>query len=192
MYRLSILIPTLNEPFNVQMLRRLNSAIDPQIAKYPGQIEKYINDKGRSISTGAKRNQMIRDTDSDYFVFIDDDDIIHPMYVDRLMEGINKGVDVITFCGEMHTRHRPGSPVVSKVDFIIKLGESYEERDGKYYRFPNHLSCIRRDLVHHIKFPDKTKGEDYPWAKMIHDKRLLKTEHHIQEKIYTYDYVINK
>lgn len=187
---LSLLIPTLPDEYSHRMLSRLNQIIDPMISKHG--VQKIIHDAGRSMSIGTKRNELINLADGDYIMFLDCDDIVHWRYMDRIMEGIAKDVDVVTFCGQMTTRQRPGSHVISTVDFVIKLGEAYEERGGKYYRWPNHLTCMKRSLIQHVKFPDKKVGEDYQWSKMIHDKLLLKTEHHIQEKLYTYDYVINK
>jgi glycosyltransferase involved in cell wall biosynthesis len=190
--KLSVLIPTLPDEFSRRMLTRLNNIIDPQISKYPGEVEKIIHDAGRSMSTGTKRNQLIHQAEGDYIMFLDCDDVVSWRYLDRIMEGIGKGVDVVTFNGVMTTRDRPGSHVKSSVDFIIKLGEKYEERGGKYYRFPNHITCMRKDLIEKVKFPDVWKGEDYTWAKQIHDRKLLKTEHHIEDKIYTYDFIVHK
>jgi glycosyltransferase involved in cell wall biosynthesis len=180
--KLAILIPTLPEPESQKYLQRLNAILDPQIAKYTGQVTKIIDERGRHIPTGTKRNDMIAYCDADYMAFCDCDDVISKHYVKRLMEGIDKGVDVVTFCGWMTTdgAHR--------VDFIIKLGEKYEERGGKYYRFPNHITCMKRELVEKIKFPPVWNGEDYQWSKRINDLGLLKTEHHITDQLYHYDF----
>lgn len=182
MSSLSILIPTLPEQESQQYLRRLNLIIDPQIAKFHGRVNKLIDERGRHIPTGTKRNDLIANSDSDYFVQIDCDDIVSSDYVRRIMEGIDKGVDVINFCGKMTTNG--GHPV----DFIIKTGEAYEERGGKYYRFNNHLCAFKREVVEKIKFPPIWIGEDYQWAKKIHDLKLIKTEHHIPSQIYHYDF----
>jgi glycosyltransferase involved in cell wall biosynthesis len=180
--KLAILIPTLPEPESQKYLQRLNAILDPQIAKYAGQVTKIIDERGRHVPTGTKRNDMIAYCDADYMAFCDCDDVISKHYVKRLMEGIDKGVDVVTFCGWMTTdgAHR--------VDFIIKLGEKYEERGGKYYRFPNHITCMKRELVEKIKFPPVWNGEDYQWSKRINDLGLLKTEHHITDQLYHYDF----
>jgi glycosyltransferase involved in cell wall biosynthesis len=184
--KLAILIPTLPEPESQKYLQRLNAILDPQIAKYTGQVTKIIDERGRHIPTGTKRNDMIAYCDADYMAFCDCDDVISKHYVKRLMEGIDKGVDVVTFCGFMLTNG------AHKVDFIIKLGENYEERGGKYYRWPNHLCCFKRELVDKIKFPPIWNGEDYAWSRKIHDLGILKTEHHITEQLYTYEFITNK
>jgi hypothetical protein len=80
----------------------------------------------------------------------------------------------------------------NRVDWEIRLGHPYEAttRDGKefYLRFPNHIVPIKREKALQVKFPDVTMGEDYAWAKKIHDQKLLKTEYIIDRIIYHYDY----
>jgi glycosyltransferase involved in cell wall biosynthesis len=181
--KLSILIPTLNEPFSIKRLARLNAILDPQIEKYSGQVEKVIHDAGRFMPTGTKRNELINMSIGDYFAFIDADDVVDKHYVKRILEGIDKEVDVVTFCGWMTTDG------ANRVDFVIKLGEKYEERGGKYYRHPNHLAAMRRDKVERFKFQGKWQGEDYEWSKRIHDAKVLKTEHHFVDQLYWYDYI---
>lgn len=184
--KLSILIPTLPDDRSRTFLKRMNLILDRQIARHHGQVEKCIDDRGKHIPTGTKRNDLINYASGDYHVFVDVDDWVASNYVDLIMEGIEKGVDVVTMQGWMTTNGG------HHVDWIIKLGERYEERGGKYYRFPNHLCAFRSDLVSHIKFPAIWKGEDFQWAKKVHDSKVLKTEHHIEKQIYHYMYVSSK
>ncbi len=184
--KLSILICTLPERF--QYLNRLKSVLSRQITN---NVDIKINDAGKSVPTGIKRNSLIEQSDSDYFCFIDDDDNVSNDYVNEIMKAIRDNPDVVTFNGHMTTNG--GSPV----DFIIRLGEKYEARKDadnitRYYRFPNHICVMKRELVRGIKFPAIWQGEDYKWAKEIHDKRLLKTEVHIDKKLYHYDFKTKK
>lgn len=178
--KLSILIPTLNEPESINFLHRLNNILDPQIARYPGQVEKVINDAGRHMPTGTKRNLLIKGSVGEYFVQIDNDDLVPAYYVDELMKAIDSNPDVITFIGHMTTNGK------DRRDFTIKLGSRYEERNGHYYRFCNHLCCYKRSVVEHVKFPDIWVQEDYQWALKV--QRLLKTEVHINKSMYVYDF----
>ena len=77
---------------------------------------------------------------------------------------------------------------VDRKDFVIKLNESYEERKGIYYRYPNHLCPMKKELIKDVKFEDITIGEDYKWATKIKELDLLKTEVHIDCNMYHYDY----
>lgn len=184
--KLSILIPTLNEPESIRYLRRLRLILDPQVAKYPGEVEIRINDAGRAMPTGTKRNQLIANSDGEYFSQIDVDDVPADYYVDEMMKGISMGVDVITFIGAMDTdgRNRRG--------FTIKLGSDYTERGGHYYRHPNHLCGFKREKVQHIKFPDIWVQEDYAWSVAVKNSKVLKTEYHVDRHMYLYDFKSNK
>lgn len=184
--KLSILIPTLNEPRSITLLKRLRSILDPQAAKYPGEVEIRIHDAGRSMPTGTKRNELIRNSSGDYFSQIDCDDVPAFDYVDQMMQGIDLDVDVITFRGYMTTNG------ANRRNFVIKLGEKYEERGGVYYRHPNHLCCLKRSLVESVKFRPIWQQEDYYYAVDLKSRGLLKTEHHIAKDMYWYDFISKK
>ena len=177
---LAILICTL--PDRSIKLRRLLAILDPQIKQFPDRVFYRIHDGGRSMPTGTKRNQLITQTQSDYFVFIDDDDVISPDYVSEILKAADSRPDVITFSGWMTTDGH------SRAGWTIRLGSAYEERDGHYYRWPNHIVPIRRDAVRGVWFPAVWNQEDYRWSKEIHDAGLLKTEVHIDKDLYHYDY----
>lgn len=180
--KLTILIPTLNEPFSIRKLKRLKEVLLPQIAKYP-EVTYSINDAGRSMTIGEKRNAMIQNSSSEYFVFIDCDDMVTPDYLDEIMKGLESNPDVVTMRGWMTT------DMAAKRHWTIKLGSGYTEHNGHYYRWPNHLAVMKRDKVQHIKFQNIKTQEDFKWSEEIHRKGLLKTEYHIDKEIYWYDYI---
>lgn len=187
--KLSILICSL--PDRSHMLNRLGTRLRTQIDSLGAEVEILIDDRPRGISVGQKRNDLLKQATGNYFCFIDDDDNVDNDYLKLILEGIDKGVDVVTFCGWMTTN---GS---SRVDWVIKLGERYEARkdnDGitRYYRFPNHLCSFKKSKVHLFYFPSINQGEDFQWALKIHESGCLKTEHHITKQIYHYDFKTNK
>lgn len=185
--KLSILICSL--PERTAYLNRLRCALDPQMIA--GVTEIIVDDRPRGLTTGEKRNDMIANSTGEYFCFVDDDDFVPPYYVESIIAAMAESPDVITFKGWMTTNG------LSRVDWIIKLGERYEARKDadnitRYYRFPNHLCPMRRDRVGHIRFPHVTQGEDYAFALEIHQKGLLKTEVHIDKQLYVYEFRTNK
>jgi glycosyltransferase involved in cell wall biosynthesis len=179
--KLSILIPTLNETRNINRLQRLRKILDPQVCKYHGQVEIVINDAGRSVPTGSKRNLLIKNSEGEYFCFIDDDDVVPEYYVEELLNAIEQGPDVITFIGHMTTDGK------LRQDFTIKLGSDYVTKDDHHYRYPNHLCCFKRSVVEHIKFKPVWQQEDFMWATEIMIRKLLKSEVHIEKEMYWYD-----
>jgi glycosyltransferase involved in cell wall biosynthesis len=138
--------------------------------------------RGREVPTGTKRNDLIAQAKGEYFCFVDDDDQVNDLYVTKILAAIAQAPDVVTFQGWMTTNGQ------HRVDWTIKLGEAYEERNGHYYRWPNHLCVFKKSLVQHIKFPDIWHGEDYKWSVAVRDSGVLKTEVHIPEQLYWYDY----
>lgn len=179
---LAILICTL--PERSDKLHRLLSILKPQIANYPDQVYYSIHDAGRSMPTGTKRNQLINQTQSDYFVFIDDDDVISSRYVHFILEAAKQNPDVITFNGWMTTNGQ------DRRNWTIKLGSKYEEKNGHYYRWPNHIVPMLREKVRGVRFPDVWQMEDYIWSKKINDLGLLKTSVHIERDLYHYDCIV--
>lgn len=183
---LSILIPTL--PDRINQYTELINCINIQLTQLNAfdKVEIITDDRGRSIPTGTKRNDLINKAKGLYTVFIDDDDKLPLFYIYEVLKAIESNPDVITFKGYMTTNN------IDRVDFIIKLNESYEERKGVYYRYPNHLCPMKRELIKGVKFEDITIGEDYKWATKIKELDLLKTEVHIDSNMYYYDYKTNK
>jgi glycosyltransferase involved in cell wall biosynthesis len=171
-------------PERAEKLRRLTRALDRQIKKHNGTVNYKINDAGRSMPTGIKRNMLIEQTQSDYINFIDDDDEISENYIDEIVKGMETGADVITFNG-WYTEFGK-----NRRDFTIRLGSGYYEdpKDEFYYhRFPNHLCPVKRSAVKSVNFPPVWQAEDYQWALKVKEKNLLKTEYHIPEFLYWYD-----
>ncbi len=179
MKTLAILICTL--PERADKLNRLLNVLKWQLRNYGNEIVYAINDAGRSMPTGTKRNLLIAQTTSDYFVFIDDDDLITDQYIKLIFDAIQHGPDVVTFNGWMTTNGQ------DRRNWTIRLGSKYEEKDGHYYRWPNHIVPMKRDAIKDVRFPDIWIQEDYQWSQKIHALGLLKTEIHIDQQLYFYD-----
>jgi glycosyltransferase involved in cell wall biosynthesis len=173
--KLSILIPTL--PSRADKLQRLLEILKPQITN---DVEILTDDRDRKTSTGTKRNALLNRAKGLYSVFIDDDDIVSPNYVKLLFEGIDKGMDCCSLVGLIDIGNE-------KRTFIHSLKyDSYHEKYGIYYRYPNHLNCMKTSIAKQIQFPDITISEDTKFATRLHESKLLKTEHVINETIYFY------
>jgi glycosyltransferase involved in cell wall biosynthesis len=175
---LSILTCTL--PERAHLLSRLSNKLTPQMINKP--VEFLVDPRNRTVPTGRKRNDLIRQAQGKYVCFVDDDDNVSGDYVDEILKAAEQDPDVITFCGWMTTDGR------QPVDWVIKLGEEYEARNGIIYRFPNHLAVIRKEYAERISFPPIYQQEDYRWAVSMRNSGLLKTEVHIPKKLYHYDY----
>lgn len=176
---LSILIPCLPEHSSRVFQSRITNILAPQLTP---EVELIFNDMPSSVPTGTKRNQMISDSKGKYFSQVDVDDLVPVYYVSELLRAIAQNPDVITFNGYMTTDG------LNRKDFTIKLGENYEERNGKYFRYPNHLCCFKKSIVEGVKFRPIWQQEDYHWATEIKNRGLLKTSVHIEKDLYHYDF----
>lgn len=187
---LSILIPTLASRAE-KCLTLVDSILDQvERNRLIGQVEVVtLYDEGQK-SIGTKRNELIQMAKGEYVCFVDDDDRISSNYIYLLMQGIDKGVDccslrgVITFDG--------ANPCI--FEHSLKYRE-YKTKDGeavKYERMPNHLNCIKKELIFDIKFPEISHGEDTDWAHKVSDAGVLKTEHYIDSVLYHYDFITSK
>jgi len=178
---LTILICTL--PERAEKLKRLLEILRQQIT---ADVEIITDDRGRHITTGQKRNDLLHRAKGIYSVFIDDDDIVSHDYIGKVLQAAKLNPDCITFRGYMTTNG------FNRINFVLRLGEKYEERNGIYYRFPNHIVPIKTQIGRQVAFENITHGEDYKWALQIKDRNLLKTEFYIDSELYHYDYITKK
>lgn len=191
MIYLSICIPTLPEQKSKNHLAKLLVLLLPQKTD---EIEIIIDDRGRHIPTGTKRNDMYAQAQGKYVCSVDCDDWIAPTYCEDILIAIKNNMpDVVTFDGWYTENGR------NHVDWVIKLGEKYEARHdaasgGKYmfFRWPNHLTAMKKEIATSVKFEPIWQGEDYKWSKEIRDRNILKTEIHIYKQLYHYIYLTQK
>lgn len=185
--KLTICIPTLPEPKSQQHLAKLMRLLEPQLND---QADYIIDNRGREVPTGTKRNNLYESAKGEYVVSVDCDDFITPNYVSEILKALESNPDCVTFDGFMTENGG------NRQDWTIKLGESYEARivNGKQhiYRWPNHLAVMRKSIATSVKFPDIWNGEDYIWSKSIKERGLLKTGVHIPIQLYHYIYLTNK
>lgn len=180
--KLSILICTLPQRF--VMFEDLQFKLKWQInTKYNGQVE-IINDSSTKYTTGEKRNHLLEEAKGDFIVFIDDDDEVSDDYVESIIQAIddNPNIDcigmkgIITFDGANEKKW-----------IISKDCGSWYEKDNMYFRTPNHISPVKRDIALKVKFPKIMIGEDYEYSMGI--LPYLKHEYLINKELYHYKYV---
>jgi glycosyltransferase involved in cell wall biosynthesis len=180
MKRLSLLVCSLES--RQRELRRLKSCLQPQLTD---AVELLVNiDRGQK-TIGQKRNELLEEASGDYIAYIDDDDLVADDYVEKVLAATASEPDccgmegIITFNGENPRR------------FVHSLRyREWFERDGVYYRNPNHLSPVKRELALKIGFPDKNYWEDRDYSARL--LPLLHREVYIDGPIYYYLYVKRK
>lgn len=179
---LSILICTTSK--RSEIIKPLLLSLSKQIVGYDDLVEVLINDH-ETDNVGKKRNDLLIRAKGNYVVAIDSDDEIVDNYISLVLNAIKSDADCIGICGWMTTNGG------NKRDwFISKTFKNWHERDYKYYRTPNHISPIKRELALKAMFPEIKFGEDFEYSVRV--LPYLKTEIIITERIYHYKYVSNK
>lgn len=145
-----------------------------------------ITDDSMKYNIGTKRNKLLSMAKGEYVVFIDDDDEVASNYVPLILDACKSGSDCIGINGTITTN---GNDL--RKWFISKeYGSWFTGSDGRYYRTPNHISPVKRELAHKAGFPEISFGEDAEYSRRL--LPLLKTETIITQPIYHYDYWENK
>jgi len=172
--RLSILTVTLNQRLPVfQNLARILKA------QSNDSVEMLAVCDNGERSIGAKRNDLLEAAKGDYVVFVDDDDMVSPFYVFGILEAIKSNPDCCGIEGII-TQHKIGP---KKFIHSLRYQDWFEENDI-YYRCPNHLNPIKREIALDVRFPDAYYAEDKAFSYGLQGK--LKTETYIQGPIYYY------
>jgi hypothetical protein len=177
--RFSILVCSLAQ--RQQFLERLRRCLRPQIFRKENDVEVLVEiDHGR-IAIGTKRNILVSRATGEYCAFVDDDDLVAENYVDNVLQAIENKPDCVGIEGEMTTDgHHPRK-------FIHSLRyKSWFEKDNVYYRNPNHLNPIRRELMLKVPFPELNHGEDSAFSLSM--LPLLQTEEYVKGTMYFYDF----
>jgi glycosyltransferase involved in cell wall biosynthesis len=181
---LSVLIltlPTRIESYS-NLIKNLNQQVVDNNLMDRVQILSLCDTK--ELSVGNKRNILLNQSCGKYVCFIDDDDVISNDYLIKIISATNSNSDVITFCGEYVENH-------IKTPFSISvIHRGNYNYPNIFYRLPNHLCPVKREIAMNCMFTDKNFGEDSDYAEKINTH--IKNEFHIQDKLYFYMYDSNK
>jgi hypothetical protein len=182
---LAILIPTL--PERLDNYKGLMLELKNQIQVYGLQDKVQILSllDTKEMTVGEKRNWLLDMSKAKYVQFLDDDDRVANNYVLKMQQATAYNTDVITFQGEYHE-----SNVFHSSFLISTMVQVDSNQAGMMYRKPNHICAVKRDIAIQCRFPTKNFGEDSEYASRINN--LIKSEHHINEKLYFYMFDVNQ
>ncbi len=182
---LTILIPTLKK--RGFYLERLMKCLNAQDQTHV-EIISCVNEG--NVNIGKIRNLMLKQVQTPYCVFIDDDDLVADTYISDHIEMISMGVDVIGFKGLIFTDGR------NPIEFVHKHGQTYETaKQGKYpiYHRPiMHINAIRTEIALKVGYPEKTFGEDKDYGLKLANSGLVTSAGFIDKVEYYYYYRTKK
>lgn len=171
--KLSILICTI-----VGREKSLTCLLDALKKQTNKQVEVLFESDNKKITTGAKRNILLKKAQGDYICFVDDDDMISEDYVSKILKALETNPDCCSLQGRL-IRGKATNLFIHSLQY-----DSWFEKNSIYYRYPNHLNTVKRELALQVMFPDKTHGEDKHYSDNLF--LLLKTEVKIEGIIYFY------
>jgi len=184
---LSILVCGLEdrEAPRAALLAHLQAQVDK--LKQPGRVEVLVEvDDGRE-PIGRKRNNLLDRAQGTYLAYVDDDDWVAPYYVHEILRLVtnNPGVDCLSFRGIITTDGKDPH----YFEHSLACSE-WCTRDGIYYRTPNHLNPVRRELALQVGFPPIDHGEDHDYSRKLYP--LLKTHRVLPKVMYYYQFRSDK
>jgi glycosyltransferase involved in cell wall biosynthesis len=172
--RLSILTATMHERNGI--FRNLAKVLKAQATPEVEMLA--VSDNGEK-TIGQKRNELLEAAKGDYVVFVDDDDMVSPFYIYGIFQAIKDNPDCVGIEGIITQRGIGPKKFVHSLKY-----DHWFEKDEIYYRYPNHLNPIKREIALECKFPDLSHGEDKEFSDKI--LKHLKTEVFINGPIYYY------
>ena len=182
--KLSILIPSVIERANTflpKILKQLDSQYELLNDEDKKEVEILTLIDNKKTIIGKKRNVMLSIAQGDYVVFIDDDDRISDDYIATLLKATKNSSDVIAFKGEVSLNGEEPKVCIYSMDVEIN-----NTRHNKYYRIPNHICCVKKEIALSVRFPAIGFGEDNAYSKLLQPN--LKTQTFIDKILYYYDY----
>lgn len=149
--------------------------------KNPNDVEFVVIRDNRQKSTGAKRNEAVQKAKGIYVVNFDDDDLPNDCYLKKMVDAAESGMDCASLIGLYFLNGVYDRPFLHS----NKYTHWYQD-DKFYYRTPNHISLIKRDIALQVPYEDITCGEDGRMSEQLKAKGLIKTEYEIKETLYFY------
>ena len=174
--KLSVLIPSLSS--RKESLEQLHACLNPQKTD---QVEFIVVSDSGQMSIGQKRNMLLSQSRGQYVAFVDDDDMVPPDYVARILKALESNPDCTSLTGKIVFSDGYSRPFIHS----LRYDKWVDDHEGKvYYRPPNHLNAVRRDLALKVGFPSWNSGEDRYFSH--HIRPLLKREEWIEGTLYEY------
>jgi glycosyltransferase involved in cell wall biosynthesis len=180
--KLSILIATTSA--RREKIKPLLATLQHQVfhkGKY-NVVEVLVNNN-ETDCIGKKRNDLLQLAKGKFVSFIDSDDMISPNYVLKILTLIDcyPTLDCIGINGVITTNGAD-----ERKWYISKEYGHWFQRGNEYFRTPNHISPIRRELALIAGFPEVKFAEDAEFSRRV--LHLLKHEERITEPMYFYNY----
>ena len=175
--KLSILVCSITSKANTLTL----------IQKISDQAEQYKDVEiiclldNQRVEISKKRRQLVEMSTGKYVAFIDDNDDVSDNYIASLYDATSKDVDVINFVIDQHINEDEIVPCFLSMNYDNEelKEEIVNDKVVSLYGSPNHLMCIKRDIV-----KNAVNRPDY----ITYVKSKIRTEFNIYEALYFFKF----
>jgi glycosyltransferase involved in cell wall biosynthesis len=150
-------------PFLAQLLAILEPQVEPRVNV---RIHRFDD----RLPLGGNREEMRQASRADYLCFVDDDDVLPPDYVARILPLLDGVVDQIGFRLQCHI---DGTPFGTTIHSLAAKG--WHDDGRLYWRDISHLNPIRRGLALAVPM-EGGYGEDHRWADRLRATGLVRSE----------------
>lgn len=184
MIDLSILVCSVHTRYDTFLPKIQKQLYEQYAALSPAdqaRVEIIVLTDNKKIMLGAKRNHLVEIAQGKYIQFVDDDDRVSDDFISELLKATETGVDCIVFTAMVSMNGEDPKPCYYSKDNMVDFN-----KPKAYYRIPNHICCIRKDVSIQSSFPNIKYGEDAGYAKVLLPH--IHTEHKIDKVLYYYDY----
>lgn len=151
---------------------------------YNNNVEILVDIDNKQVTTGEKRNRLLKSAKGKYIAFIDDDDEVPNCYIEQMLIAADSDTDCFAINGKMTTD--------GKNEIKWRLSKDYDNVTIKengvdiYLRKTNHITAVKRELALMAMFPDKSNAEDKAYSDSLN--KYLKTEYKIELPMYHYKF----
>lgn len=179
----AILVPTLGE--RRPLFERLMAGLLPQLDPYGGRVQVIGWHNDGSPSLPKIRQRMVETAGAEYVSFVDDDDVVSPDYVRRIVAALDERPDYVGFQVQCYSDGAPTAVAYHSLEY-----PRWRNRPGRFERDISHINPIRTRHALRADFSRTRSGraEDREWADQIRRARVLRTQVVIPHILYHYLY----
>lgn len=173
----TIMVATLGQ--RQERFQRLLTYLLPQVQNASGRVNvlAYWNNGERPLA--EVRQALVDEADGTFVSFVDDDDLVSPTYVTRILPLLTEEIDYVGFRLQCYVDGSPLKPTYHS----LRYPQWYDDARG-FYRDISHLNPVRRELALKADFRKTTPPEDVAWADQL--RGILKTESFVDDVMYSY------
>ena len=157
-------------------------------SRYGSFIKIFHKENEKSIAKA--RNYLLDKVDTKYFIFVDSDDIVSPLYLECLYAAIRKDNSDISCCGYVMIKQFSNNPNLRRYLQLNRKDALHEMILGTRGQYILWNKLIKTNLIKNIRFYDLSYGEDFCFVFDVMQNNVKVS--FIQNRLYFYRFFVNR